>query len=229
MKEWSWSRALYCLFFYSLASCSFWKALELGKSNWQIMAVLVAFSTACLFFANLSTFETFILGPSGLEIKRFKEKAEKDLQNMQREMAETLSDLALYQVKMAGRLGGLPREQQLEIQSRLKKLLENVESNPSTINEIFEKNCYPIDEFDYGMAALGGNQIPKDLPKEHLKEWEELRKGGIKNRPTPEQIEAFWKKFDLLTTDRQEKIEDYKYYLSHRTHKRLEHWLNERG
>ena len=57
----------------------------------------------------------------------------------------------------------------------------------------------------------------------NIKEWETLR-GNIKKRATPEEIEEFWKKYNALTLERKDIIEDYSFYLKHREHRRPSLW-----
>ena len=94
-------------------------------------------------------------------------------------------------------------------------------------NEILaaEDVIHKVVRLDYSHFVLS-NKIPNGLSQEFIAEWTELLHKDFDNTPSPEEIESFLKKANILTPLRQEILEDYKYYVIHKKHRRPEKWAN---
>lgn len=66
---------------------------------------------------------------------------------------------------------------------------------------------------DLGGAAMASSTVPSKLGREAVKEWQSIMHKGLEK--TPEEIEAFLKKWNVLTPERQIRIDDMRWVLEH--------------
>ncbi len=65
---------------------------------------------------------------------------------------------------------------------------------------------------DAGQAAIGGGYVPQKLGKIAVAEWQELTKDSVGD---PDAVEAFLIKWDALSPERLERIEDMRWMIKH--------------
>jgi hypothetical protein len=74
---------------------------------------------------------------------------------------------------------------------------------------------------DAGLAALGTNEIPKT--GEAVADWKAIRRKGLEK--TPDEIEAFLKKWGWLTPERETLISDMRWMLENESIQNREQFL----
>ncbi|MBW8039267.1 MAG: hypothetical protein FVQ85_04640 [Planctomycetes bacterium] len=147
------------------------------------------------------------------------EKIKISLRNFSKIMART----ALSLVQRKGRLRPFSDESQEDIKNSIIKDLRQIGILDQEIEEILNDSLWhTFIEFDYVFYILGGDQIPKYLPRELISEWKQLR--SFDNIPKPEDLSKFLKKVVLLSHEGKELIEDYDHYIKHHQHRRPEVW-----
>lgn len=122
-----------------------------------------------------------------------------------------------------GRWGGFSDEDLNRLKS---SVLENLErlGIPSEQCALIFRDWHRIVEFDYAHHILGGNRIPDNATAEQLTEWKSMREGGFAKFPSPDEIEGFLRKTGCWNSNLAEYIEDYKYYIRVRQHRRPDVW-----
>ena len=144
-----------------------------------------------------------------------------------RRLAKESSRLALASIQFAGRMGGFTDDFKSQVLADTQRLLSDLNVTPKEIAEV-ESLWHATVEFDYALWATGLNTVPTDLPKNLMARWNQLRKGGIENRATPEEIRNFLLDADMLTPERDEILKDYEHYVSTRQHRREDVWRRRR-
>jgi len=66
---------------------------------------------------------------------------------------------------------------------------------------------------DLGNSALGQTYVPTKLGQEAVSEWQELKRTG--RQAIPDEVEAYLRKWDALTPDREIRITDMRWVLEH--------------
>lgn len=226
-------------FFFVLFITGIGFGVYLGLNHQPVeMGIAVAGSTLLYLLGNAEMFHKLSIGPNGVEIERIAEKAKDEIREIQHDTAILLSTLAMDLYQGARRLGGYPPERKEFAKEQIQSVLKSVNVPSDTIEDLFEKNWHSYIIFDYSRYALNGNRHPSEFvenqqtrspgDQEALTEWNNLRKGrSIKHPLSPEEIESFWKRHNCLTPARQSIIDDYKYYLQHKRHKRPDLFHNE--
>jgi len=190
--------------------------------------LLIAF-LALLFFANLDKLEFFRASKSGFEAKTRKldetvVKAENTIEELQ-ELSKMTAWSTLSSVITQGRTGGFSDQKKEEVLQSTKETLRNLGIEQNTIDQIVENSLWhQFTEFDYVLYILGGSTIPQSLPRDKIQAWKELRHRELHNIARPEELTAFIQECNLLTPEIQKLIEDYRYYIEFRKHRRPEVW-----
>ncbi len=90
--------------------------------------------------------------------------------------------------------------------------------------------------YDYASHILGGSHIPIVDDTKIMDDWQKLRKGGISNAPTPEELRMFIRKHELVLVGQgspqnfcagggvEELLKDYDYYQKNKKHRRPVVW-----
>ena len=71
---------------------------------------------------------------------------------------------------------------------------------------------------------MGGGIVPNKLSDEQKKEWRTLRGGGLTNILKPDELTHYFEKWGYLSEQVKELLEDYRYYIEFRKHRRPEVW-----
>lgn len=192
----------------------------LGKSEagWMtlISAIIVMLGT------RFDAIEEISLGPLRAKLRKQVEEAEQVITAI-RALATQVASTTLSLVKRSGRLGGYDDEEEEAIRIEVHDLLKQLGVGESEVNDTLNE-WHRFTELDYSLFTLGGTQVPKDLPQEHQPRWKELRSGGVKKIPLPEELKEFFEQAGMLTSEREELIKDYEFYLKNRKHRRPDHW-----
>ena len=159
----------------------------------------------------------------------FKTKLERRVRDVEeamdavRYLAKASARNALNAVQYTGRMGGFTEQQKVHFLLDTRRLLRDLGISAEEAQEL-ENDWHDAVEFDYASWATGGDQVPNDLPHDLMPAWKNLRKGGIANRASPEEIRSFFRDADLLTLERKEILLDYEHYLETREHRREKAW-----
>jgi len=92
--------------------------------------------------------------------------------------------------------------------------------NPQILDE-----WHRIVMFDYSLYLTGGFTIPDNASSEIMTKWNNLRRDFV-DMATPEEIREFLVEFNFMNDELNERIEDYKYYIEHKRHRRPEDWAD---
>lgn len=186
--------------------------------------VLPSFGVAliCVVVANLDRFKSFKAG--GVEaVLRDAQVAVQE----SRDLTLTVSKMLLSLVKRTGRFGGFLPEQEREFQESVERILTRMEATDAERKEAF-KDWDLFTKVDFVFGILGGHTIPKFKADAEAgqREWSALRErtGDQLNPPGPDELEDFLRRYGFLDAERQELIEDYRHFLRHGKHRRLEVW-----
>lgn len=206
--------------------------VSLGVSIWMgylekhwVMGVAGAAFFVLLFADRLIEFS---IGKSGLKAK-MKEVDEvvddaKATVDQLRLIAEAVGKTTASLVVRGGRMGPTFSDQEKdEIIGSIHDALREIGIPKERRQEVW-KDSYAYTEFDYAGYVLGGSTTPSNASPEAIKEWKSLRSGGVYGRAGPDKIEHFLEKYNFLTEEVRERLEDHKYYVVHRTNRRPDEW-----
>lgn len=194
----------------------------LGHTDLLVAGVLG--SLAFLVAANLDRLSEFKASAGGIEARTREvvhraESAIAELQMLALHTAEVSLSLAMRQ----GRWDGFSDNELDRLKTSVLSNLENL-GIPDSRRKAVLADWNRVVEFDYAHYVLGGSHLPMGARAEIVAEWHALREGGFESVASPERIEAFLRSTDLLTPDRTEYLEDYRYFIAHHEHRRPEVW-----
>jgi len=75
---------------------------------------------------------------------------------------------------------------------------------------------------DAGLAAIGGGYVPRKLGNEAVSEWQSLSRDGVAD---PDQVEAYLRRWNSLTPERQAKIDDMRWMIEHQDVRDAEQYM----
>lgn len=180
-------------------------------------------AAAFLFVANIDRIAEFSLGPGGFRTttRQLNEVrvALSDLQQLSAVMVRAI----LATAESAGRAGGVPEHKKDELTEGLVAVLKRIQLPKDLLDQIFT-DVRDFIVFDYAHYILGGVIIPNRQDPQVQADWREVRGKGLMKIATPDEIEAFLKKYGMLHEERRELLEDYRYFLKHQTHRRPDVW-----
>jgi hypothetical protein len=190
-----------------------------GKDVLVLPSLTVAF--VCVALANLDRFKSFKAG--GIEaVLRDAQVAVQE----SRDLALVTSKMLLALVKRTGRFGTFPTAQQREIQETVGRVLSQFNVSDTEKQEVF-KEWDAFEKLDYVFWILGGNTVPNFQTDSGVgqKEWNDLRdRTGNFDLPTPEELLAFLERYKFLNAERREIVDDYRYFIANRKHRRPAMW-----
>ena len=149
------------------------------------------------------------------------QKTKDEIQNM----VKLISKIELSLLIRSGRLGGVPAEEKEIIKNDILDFLTQIKM-PKEEQEIVLDEWNKFIIFDYVNCILGGPTIPIDVSKDEMNQWKQLRRRGINDYPKPDELTTFLQRCSFLTDKRKELIEDYKYFIKNKKHRRPEEWNN---
>ncbi len=198
-----------------------WAGLN-GKAG--VLTVGFLSFVALLFTANLDRIAEFKASGTGIEAKTREvlKDAEVTITEL-RSLAKQVGIVTLSLVKRSGRIGGYSDSEEDDIKESILGVLKEVGIPHSERDETL-KEWWLFTELDYSYYILGAHTIPQGASPEEIGEWKALRSGVLENIPTPEDLEAFLEKNQLMTKEVEERILDYKHFIKFQSHRRPEVW-----
>ncbi|SAL19418.1 hypothetical protein AWB71_00937 [Caballeronia peredens] len=188
---------------------------------WPGMWIFVA----TLFAANVERIDRLKASTSGIEFeaRRAVEEARATVTEMQL-LAKHLAKISLSFVKRSARIGGFPPAEEEQIRERTLQLLRSAHVPESEFPDVLEEwHKWVLNDYVFGI--LGNSMVPEGLSEPAIGQWKELRRRAFnENRPTPDELREWLERNGYLDQDRIGYIEDYRYYLDHKNHRRPEIW-----
>lgn len=178
-----------------------------------------------VFMYNLEKFSEIRATTKGFEAKtrdiiKEAEITIKELQNL----GKTLVRTELSLVMRNGRIGGYPEDEKDKVKKSIINILNELNVPEDEQGKIFDEEWNRFIVFDYVMGILGNGRIPQDFTEGEKEEWKDLRQDILNDPPSPDKIEKFLVKCDCLSNERSELIEDYRFFLKEKEHRRPEIW-----
>lgn len=194
------------------------------SQNTGVLTVGFLSFVVLLFTANIDSIAEFKASGTGIEAKTREviQKAEGTMAELQL-LAKQVGKVTLSLVKRSGRIGGYADDEADEIKESILGTLSEVGITETEFREVLH-DWNKLTEFDYSHYILGGSTIPEGVSSETLKEWKSLRSGGIKEIPSPKDLQAFLSKHNFLTPEIEEWLKDYQYFIENRCHRRPKEW-----
>jgi len=200
-------------------------AMALGYLGHKDLLVsgLIA-SLAFLVVANLDRVSEFKASAGGIEARTREvvnraEGAIAELRILALHVAEVSLSIAMRQ----GRWGGFSDDDLNRLSTSVVDNLERLGIAEEQRNLVF-KDWHRIVEFDYAQHILGGSRIPENAPREVMQKWKSLREGAFSKYPTPDELVSFLQASGYMNATLADYIEDYRYYVRERQHRRPQVW-----
>ncbi len=180
-----------------------------------------------LLFANLDKLKLFRLSAKGIEaetreVKQVVEQARVTLAQVQL-LSVVVARVVLLLVQQTGRLGGIPDEDAERIRSEVLATLDKLHL-PRDVQDAIQADWHRLIIGDYCLHILGSPELPRGISPEQTEEWKAIRRRGHTATVPPEEVENWLRSAGKLTPFRVALLEDYRYYLQHRKHRRPEVW-----
>lgn len=164
----------------------------------------------------------FKASKDGIEWRRKIQKVEVALADVQA-LTASLARAVIVAAEGGPRWGGIPDRLKSEVIADVISVLETIRL-PEEMKRKTLADLHRYVAFDYMHYILGGNRNIDTNSPECRKEWQALRGGGIDRIACPDELEQFLQKWNLLSPERSELIEDYRHYLKHEKHRRPDSW-----
>jgi hypothetical protein len=180
-----------------------------------------------MFINNLDKISEIKATAKGFEAKtrEIVERAEITIEQLQK-IALVLADTELSLISRSGRWGGFSEAEKEKHKNSILSILKQLEVPANEQEILLSHDWYKCIIHDYAFEILGGSSVPEGLTSDQIREWKELRSGGIENPATPEQIRSFLVKYNCMNPEREELIWDYEYFLQNKMHRRPEIWAD---
>jgi hypothetical protein len=181
-----------------------------------------AFLAACcmvFLMCNFKSISRIKYGDLEADLQHKIEQANATLEQL-RELAASLAQPTLGLIASQGYLGAFPISYRFEVAARIKTILQNIEVSEDRINEINSLFMITVRNIIAVAITKGLNQIPRN-------EKDAVRLGegaSIGRMGTPEDYESLLTKYSLLTPERQELIEDLRFFIENHELRRPEFW-----
>lgn len=133
----------------------------------------------------------------------------------------------LTHITWANRWGGMSYEDKERTRLQSIDALRQLGATDADIDEAL-RDWHMITRFDYAHFVLagGGSTVPENVMKDAalMEEWRALRGGGVEKIPSPDALRVFLEKAGLFDETRAELLEDYRFYVINKTHRRAAVW-----
>jgi hypothetical protein len=196
----------------------------LGMPDVMLISALLA--AALLLAANSDRIAKVRAGLTGFEAET---RAVIDEARATIEQVRLVGKLAaqanLTHITWANRWGGMSYEDKERTRSHSINALRQLGATDADIDEAL-RDWHMITRFDYAHHLLGGSTVPEIVMKDGalMQEWKALRDGGVQKIPSPDTLQTFLGKVGLLDGDRAELLEDYRFYVLNKAHRRAAVW-----
>lgn len=200
-------------------------AIYAGVSHQPTEMGIAAFvGLALLCFANLDRLASFRATPGSIEAtiraEAIVEKAEATLADLQ-ELALVTAKIQVSLLARSGRVGGYSEVEQEALRRETLALLNRIGVSAEKQAEVLA-DVQRLTALDYFFRVL-----PSRLPvmsSENAGKWHKFREQAFNSPPEPNDLEAFLMEAKLLHKEAREALEDYRYYLREKKHRRPEVW-----
>jgi hypothetical protein len=190
-------------------------------NNLTAAMVVAGFAVLLLLIAH-PDINYFKASKDGIEWRRKIQNVEVALADVQT-LTASLARAVIVAAEGGPRWGGIPDRLKSEVIAEVVSVLETVRL-PEAMKRKTLSDLHRYAAFDYAHYILGGNWNIDTDSAECRKEWQSLREGGIDRIASPDEVEQFLRKWNFLSPERSELLEDYRYYLKHEKHRRLHSW-----
>jgi len=189
-------------------------------------SLVAGFLAFCLLLccANLDRIAEFQASAGSITAKTrdVVERAETAISELQ-VLACQVSRLSLSLVARQGRIGAYTDHETTEMVESTRDVLKKLKIKESDIHDALS-DWYLTTEFDYAHCIIGRSFEHGAGDAQARGDWEALRTGHIRGRPTPDAIRDFLVRHNLMDSVRQEYLADYEHYIAHREHRRPDVW-----
>jgi hypothetical protein len=195
--------------------------------KYPVMVISFLSFVFLMFLYNLDKISEIRATKDGLELKAREiiKEAEITIEEMQ-DLGKTLIKTELSLIMRAGRFGGYSEEEKREVKQSILDILKELKVPEKEQSEIFDGDWNKFIAFDYVGGILGNGRMPQGLTEGEIEEWKALGELRFNGPTPPEKLEAFLDKCGCLSQERKEYIEDYKYFLTYKEHRRPDIWSN---
>jgi hypothetical protein len=193
----------------------------------QLIELVVAgglLSIALLFFANIDKITRIKASPTGIEAetRAVLDKANATIEEM-RLIGKIVARTTLSHVMRAGRLASYSDEEKVALFKEILGAVTELGVSKEDQAQI-AKDWHAFTKYDYAYFILRAH--PKEFygNEAAIGAWKSMQRREVENIPTPEEIETLLKNQNAVTAQRQELIEDYRYYVRTSEHRDLDRW-----
>ena len=195
------------------------------RQNGPSYLLLVA-AVVCLVASRLHDLTKFKFSATGVEGELREAIADAKATVVQLQfLAEQQAKSILHLMQSEGRWGGgdhrLKDQMRLEILSTLRQIgiSENRIAEVTSIE-------HPWIAFDYAHLVTRGLSPPT---QDQATRWNEFfhsaeRQKGVGSEPSPEELRSFLADMNIISSDVDERLKDYAYFVEHKRHRRPEVW-----
>lgn len=217
--------------FYCIAVILFGILIYLVLNNHDGQWIMLLGTFISLVAARFDDLAKFKLSKDGLEgeMRQVIDEAKATLEQLH-SVAETQSRMILWSMQAHGRWSGLNLQDQNQMRDAVVSNLKALRLPEAKIEHVLSVE-YPYIDHDYATYVARG--LNHGLKEDKLKAWNEfyspdVRK-GIGYQPTPDELEKFLASLNLISDEVKERLEDYRYFLKTRKHRRPEEWMKSRN
>jgi len=201
--------------------------LFLFSENAKEPAIFVLISGALL--AIFSRFDDVSeLGLFGLKakIERVLNDAYATLEQVKK-FAKIISISSLSNTARSGWMGGMPEDQKREILVSTLEGLDQLGCDELEIRQISE-DFHDCQLLEYRQVLLGGGgcQTPDTKDEQLRKEWNDLIDKPVNPPISPNELNTFFEKFNLMTQENRMHLEGYKYYFENHEFQNFDDFKN---
>ena len=193
----------------------------------EVMAISALLVFGLLFFANIEKFSYFTAGLKGFSAKTRKVIDEaKAVSTEIKQLAKVLVENQISSLIHHMRVSSIGESEKENIKDELLDRLRSIDIPEDEVQETLgDWYKYMIRDYSQAIIGEGGSEAAaKEISQECYEEYKEFLKRTIENPVTPDELEQFFGKFKILTPDKKEQIEDYRYYLKEKKHRRPDEW-----
>ena len=181
----------YILFFISIVCLGIGIYFAFLKNTAQMIALFIA-AGGLMLFAHLSVIQKGKVGTSGIEIetREVLKEARSTIEEL-RLLAVRFAAINLFLLQRSGRWGGYDEQEKNELKEEAIDMLEQLGVSDKDIRNSLSGWNDAV-EFDYAHYITGGSKVLPGVPAGQLARLKAMRSGGIKGRPSPEELETFF-------------------------------------
>jgi len=190
-----------------------------------VMTVSFFIFVILLFVSNYEKFEKVKASMTGVEIVSRAERVIKDAEvtmEQLRKMMLVTSETQLDTLIKYGRLGGYEVNEREETKDKIISMLSEIGISEDKVDEILNKTWNKYRIFDMGHFFI--NNIKNKTPEmnDEIKAFNR----SLDNPLTPDVVESFYSKWNLMNSTVSEYLLDFKYFYENKKHRRYDKWID---